>query len=77
MLALKEEINNVLQATRTKEIDLFFLASSKRNCVTKEIMMDFYNGGNSEFKKSLGDTLEDFMTTGAFSKCLFLGHKML
>ena len=66
MLSLKEEINNLLQATKMQRMDLVLLARFKMKCVTKESMMDFYKGGNPEFKKSLGDIVENFLAKGMF-----------
>ena len=66
---MKTAINEILQKTSIKEIHMLSVSMCREKCVTRETMMDFYQGRyNQTYKKSIGETIEKFMTLGPFSK---------
>ena len=38
----------------------------KKECVTKQTMLDFYKGKNRKYKNCIGDTLENFLASAKF-----------
>ena len=51
-----------------QELNLLFLDMSKERWVGKDYVLNLYKGDDYIFKKSIGDTLEEFMVSGSFSK---------
>ena len=73
----KEEIEEILTETTILKLYLSKVSLEKHKCVTKEALLEIYKNkitkNQSELKeqnyeKCIGDTLEDFMTLGQFSK---------
>ena len=64
-----DHIRLFLFETTIPMMHLSFIYMSKEKCVSKETVINFYNvnmKGNRDsfYKQSLGDALEDFMTSG-------------
>ena len=69
MLILKAELRDVFKRARMQELNVLLLDMSKEKWISKEYVLDLYKGGNDYFfKKSIGDTLEEFMASGSFLK---------
>ena len=77
----KEEIEEILTETTILKLYLSKVSLEKHKCVTKEALLEIYKNKITNFSKNqsellkeqnygkcIGDTLEDFMTLGQFSK---------
>ena len=71
----KKDIKKILQKTTIPKIHVSLVSMENQKCVTQEKMMDYYNGKVTSvhrYEKSIGESLENFISLGLFSKVVLL-----
>lgn len=58
----------VLSQTRLENVHLTIISMKKDKCVTNETAINFYKGTQDYYKKSIGDTIEEFMEQSKYRR---------